>query len=753
MPLADALDDAFRQADYLVDRAKAVGFAGGGTGPMGMVGGSAMALARNAQLNHHAEQYRHNTGWVYSIIRIIAQRIAGQPLRLGKMVSASAKKRPDGMVSKAAMPLFTRSLPAHLKSHAGDIEPLEDHSFLAAIRRPNQLMVQWSLMFVTVASLELTGRAYWWFFLNEDGALEVWPLPSSWVFPLHDENRLYYAWEIRPEGMAAPIQVAGPDICMLGYPDPSNPLNNVSPLQANARAVVADEAIQEAQRRSFNNGINPGLALIIGRHPDAATSGPGTRPVLDKAQRTQLITAVKQQYRGVVNYDEPLILDGLIEDAKRITMGPREMDFLNSAALSKERLTQGWGVNPVSMGQLEGANRASSATADDHLCGNVINPKIILISQTLTVCVQRLYNDPSLVAYIEEAHAVDPDYELLVEQAMVDRGAMSRNEWRGRHHLPPVKEGDSAFVGGMEILLEREDDPAVGGGGGGLRSRCYATEVGTKGVLRLWVRNHQATERQLVRDLRDVLKDIGREAVQHLRAAAARGPIGYDTVLALDAADWEKRIKDAAEEHLFKAALTGASTEWELYVPRKSNGDLDRKALPPGLASLAQSLPPEVQRAVEGFTRGLLEQPFWTDMAQGIREDIAATVRRAVEDGESGQEAAERVGRLMGNNGATARAFRIARTEVTGALNAGHEATRQKLASAGLLRGKKWVSIVDGDTRETHKRANGQSVGPQDDFSVGTERATYPGDVRLTAGERCNCRCAVVSVTALDDED
>lgn len=749
MPLSDALDDSLRQADYFVDRAKAVAFAGAETGPLGMVGGSSMALARQTQLTHHGEQYRHYTGWPYSIIRIIAQRIAGQPVRVGRNVTASARKRPEGLGIKA--PALKRALPVHLKSQAEEIEVLDDHPFIQTLRRPNPIMVQWSMIYVTIASLELTGKAHWWFFVNEEGQLEIWPLPSSWVLPLHDENGLYYAWEIRPEGLAAPMIVPGKDIVLLGYPDPSNPLNHVSPLQANARAVIADEAVEDAQRRSFGNGIHPGLALVIGRHPDATTSGPGTRPILDKAQRAQLIAAVKQQYRGVVNYDEPLILDGLIEDAKRITMGPRELDFLNSAALLKERLTQGWGVNPVSMGQLEGANRASSATADDHLCGNVINPKIVLISQTLTVAVQRIYDDQSLLAYIEEAHAVDPDYELAVETAMVDRAAMDRNEWRARHHLPPIKNGDSVFIGGMEIILERGDEKP-----GGVRAKslhCLAQKIGRGGFKALWLKNHNRYERQLVRALRDVIKGFGQEAVQQIEAMGASGPVSSAIVTGLNLDNWEAKLKEAAEPLIMASCLTGATTEWELYVPRRSTGEIAWKALPPGLSSLAQALPAEVQRAVEAFTESLLGQPFWTDVVKNVREDIAASIRTAVEQGESGPEAAKRIERLLGTNGSTVRAFRIARTEVTGALNAGHEATRNKLAKVGLLKGKKWLSIVDDDTREEHKRANGQQVGPGEEFTVGGERATYPGDVRLSAGQRCNCRCASISVTALDDDE
>lgn len=434
--------------------------AGGGPSGVG-------ALAKSANLAHHAEQYRHFQGWTYAVIRTIAQRIAGQPIRVARTIPGDEVRRLDSnlLTTKDGRRLLQprpRLLPGIFKGLHGRMEVLQDHAICRLFNNPNPLMVQWTLMYSTFCSLELTGRAYLWVTPEDvddpDSPLHLYPLPSSWVEPIHEDERLFTQWRVRPATAAEEILVPGNAICQLYYPDPANPLNAIAPLQAMARAVITDEAISEAQRRSFANGIFPGHAVIIGRHPDAKGLGadPTQRPMLTKEQRGQITAALKQAYRGVQNEGEPIILDALIEDVKPISTSPKEMAYMESGNMTKERITQGWGVNPISMGQVEGANRASSAVADDHLCGNVINPRLELVSQILTRWLPPFFgaSPDELCVYIEAAHSYDADLERADEALLLGQGAMTRNELRSRHGLPPIQDGDSVFVPGMgEIFL------------------------------------------------------------------------------------------------------------------------------------------------------------------------------------------------------------------------------------------------------------------------------------------------------------
>ena len=71
--------------------------------------------------------------------------------------------------------------------------------------------------------------------------------------------------------------------------------------------------------------------------------------------------------------------------------------------------------------------------------------------------------------------------------------------------------------------------------------------------------------------------------------------------------------------------------------------------------------------------------------------------------GETNEQLADRISTALGDE-STTRGERIARTETTGALNAGGDASRAELVEMGLARGKVWACIED----VTEKR----EVGP-----------------------------------------
>lgn len=484
MFMSDALAHAKRMGDSYVAGAmsfrqpSAIAMSGAGSGSVGQLSKSTMAQTQ--------EQYRHNTGWVAAVVRTISSRVSGQSLKVARVLGEREQRKIDAgalqLKSSKAYQRYRRhmnrqgkkeSLPGTFKDYHGRLEVLDNHPIHQLTLRPNPIMTRSALMGVTVSSLELTGRSYWWFYdpPESPGNYQLWPLPSSWVEPKHTDMALYAEWEVRPPGIGETINVPGAQIGYMYYPDPSNPLGALAPLQANARSVVADEAIAEAQRRGFSQGLFPGLGIVIGRHPDVA-GVPGQRPILSKSQRATLIAAIKQAYRGVQNEGEPVLMDGLIDDVKQLTLNPKDMGFMESGKYTKERITQGWGVNPISMGQVEGANRASSAVADDHLCGNVINPRLTQISEVLTRWLPPLFGERpgETIVYIEACHSFDADLELAVETSLYDKGAMSRNELRARHGLPPIKDGNSCFVQGFgEIIIEPEEDQVSAGEDRGVR--------------------------------------------------------------------------------------------------------------------------------------------------------------------------------------------------------------------------------------------------------------------------------------------
>jgi phage portal protein BeeE len=445
MSVEDSLTRAFaladaRQADFAVKAA----LTAGRTPEQVLSGGPSGMFSESALLGLEWEQERHLTGWVFSAIRPIAQKIASQPVRVAKKT-----KRP-GRGRLGQKRLHGLDAPLWVKQLRDGLELVESHAILDAIDQPNPIMVRASLMEILTYSIEATGRAYWWCF-PERGGTQLWPIPSSWLEPKHD-GAFYTSYVLRPRIRGATFQheIDGDEVARFYLPHPLDPFHgSMSPLQAAARAVLTDEKIQESQERFWANGIHPTHAVIVGRHPDAKSAGvPNQRPVLTAAQRTQIITAIKTAHSSAAKYGIPIILDGMIEDIKRLSNTAAELDFLQSGQLTKARIYQAFGVNPIVTGEIENANRAQAAVAEAIFLSATVNPLAEIISQWMTFSLAPRLGADDVVCWLEPARPDDPEQTRADADQLAKYGSITHNEHRALFGLPPLEgeEGDELIT-------------------------------------------------------------------------------------------------------------------------------------------------------------------------------------------------------------------------------------------------------------------------------------------------------------------
>lgn len=782
-----SLDQARANASTLIDRTRSnAAEAGEGHPTSGLQG------MPGRQRTVSIEAYKHFSGWVFSSINAIANRVASQPLLVARVLTEPNKNERKRLLDYHRI---EKGMPDNLRAKmaSSDMEIIEQHPLTLAVEDPNDIMTRWVLLYVTVANLELTGRCLWWLTDSVDGTREkeIWPMPTHWVKEVHTKQRLFDHWEIKPPNVSDPVKVPGEEIACFYYPDPSNPLSFNSPLMAQAKAVLVDEMIQTAQKKGFTNGINPGHAVIMGRNPELAPGVKGGRIVLDNDQKKVVIQSFRNFYEGVERWNAPVVLDGLIEDIKRLGVPMREMDFLNSSKLSKERITQGFSTNPIVLGQVEGANRASSATAEEHHINNAVNPKICLMSECLTAWVAPKFEKPSggrkvekLIAFIEKVVPRDVEVETKRWSEGAKIGTVTVNEWRqAMLNLPPVHGGDVAYTnGGLTPVPLRpvsgpeadedefgrfpaqpddpepdddDDDDKSVKSKGALEGSLdpfgnpfslvlqMTEEESVKYQVGTWKKQLKASEHLVETHFHKVFKKIFKGIVAEVRKLPSEdsgrrpaNPEGYAASLVDDAALTRDLVK-GIQETLRPIAIMGAHTEWSLHAPRKAVGD-----------DLLEQMPAEIKLEVDRFTDDLSRQPFWKGMSSDIKDEIGRTVNDGLTRGLSTDQIADNLDKKLTKSALT-RAKRIARTETTGALNAGHEASRQRLAKDGIIAGKKWQSIMDGSTRGEHVESNQQKRAVNQLFDVGGEQGRYPGDVSFSPFNRANCRCASMSIMSL----
>jgi hypothetical protein len=284
---------------------------------------------------------------------------------------------------------------------------------------------------------------------------------------------------------------------------------------------------------------------------------------------------------------------------------------------------------------------------------------------------------------------------------------------------------------------------------------CLAKALGKAGVIDLWLRAHSQEETTLLRVMRLFFQDMAETLEPKIRAALRTSPHGHIHVRQLfDAPFWADRLRSVLREPLRLIIATGAARELELFKPRKGQELLRvKRKIEPGGSWDARKikLPPEVEAAIDKHAAKLLKKPYWNDMTASIKADIVKALDKGIKEGLAGDQLADKVMDKMGPDATEGRAKNASRTESTGALNAGHQATRDMLQKAGLVKAKTWNCLDDEHTRDTHVEADGQEVPNDQPFVVGSETAMYPGDPDLSAEERCGCRCAALSVTTGDE--
>jgi len=125
-------------------------------------------------------------------------------------------------------------------------------------------------------------------------------------------------------------------------------------------------------------------------------------------------------------------------------------------------------------------------------------------------------------------------------------------------------------------------------------------------------------------------------------------------------------------------------------------------------------------------------------------EQIRETIRKGIESGASIEKIAKSIAELYdGFRGV--RAETIARTETANAVNYGkHQNAIQTARRLNMKIRRTWITTLDERTRDTHVGANGQTIGMEALYLVGTSRMKHPGDPAAPASEVINCRCTEV---------
>lgn len=306
------------------------------------------------------EQIRHYTSWVYAAVSAIAHE--------------AAKHRPYGYRETGQAEHEMTPL-----SHA--------HPLVRLLGHPNPWLTPWELWYLTVVNLELTGNCFWYVAANVKGMpSEVWVIPTPWVRVIPDAAMFVRGYEVNGPN-AAPERLRPDEVIHLKYPNPIDPHYGLSPLQANALSVDTNTELQQARYQAFRAGQRPGVMVA-------------TEQALSEVTIRRLEEQIQARLGGRENWQRPLIL----EQGLRVspwTLTPAEMDFLNSARLTRDEILAVFRVPPPVAGIVEnvGLGRDIWTGARVMFCEGTVQPKLDFIAQVLTRDLARRFGTDVGVAF------------------------------------------------------------------------------------------------------------------------------------------------------------------------------------------------------------------------------------------------------------------------------------------------------------------------------------------------------------------
>lgn len=126
-----------------------------------------------------------------------------------------------------------------------------------------------------------------------------------------------------------------------------------------------------------------------------------------------------------------------------------------------------------------------------------------------------------------------------------------------------------------------------------------------------------------------------------------------------------------------------------------------------------------------------------------MKKNLNRVLTRGFSKGWSTQKMAAQIAEIGAAN--YRRAMNIARTESGRVTSVTRQQSQQHAKDLGIKAEKKWISTLDGDTRNNHRKLDGQIRAIDEYFEVGGLKTLQPHMFGI-ASEDCNCRCRTVNV-------
>lgn len=579
----------------------------------------------------------------------------------------------------------------------------------------------------------LWGQSFWFLERGETGKQppqEIWWGRPDRVSVVPDRVNYLKGFFYNPLTGTQALPYMPGEVIWSRFPNPIDEYSGLSPLAAaRLSADYATDALK-SNRNLFKNGIMSGGVIC-----------PKGDNLFDQTKSQEIEKVLERRFQGVDKAHRWSVFTFDVE-AKSFGFNPKEAEFLGGLAWSLEDIarTYKWPLDLIGGTQRTYANVSEARKAAWTGC---VLPEAAEIAADMTEQLLPMFNEADLAEFDssgipelqEDKHT---SWQMWGDQIV--KGAKTINQYRESIGDEPVPWGDawwaspalapitSAELPEPETTPPTEQDnqdqsdqdmpdETMQQSGNAQHKRAIVfgspehetisaratqrVEKGQKQIQRMAVALFERQRASVI----SRLEKSGRTAEQ-----VASDPF--------DMAQWVKEFRTAARPVL-KGVMADAVKDAFEGTGITFSFDINK---------------PETARFIEQRAQRFAKQvneTTWNDLKASLSEGFNA--------GEGVEKLKERIESIMGDK-IRSSSETIARTESLGATSGGD---LMAWRDSGVVKGKRWISAFALRSRQSHMDAHNQTVGLDEDFSIGGVTMSAPG-LSGVADEDINCLCTMV---------
>lgn len=620
-------------------------------------------------------------------------------------------------VHKAVSTIAQNIAPLHIQVLDADGEPVEGHAITQLFEYVNASMCSADLWQWWAIDMLLWGEHGQELSKTKGGQYgEVWPRAATSFSVGIDKAKRNYGgvtgYRIGGEGNDG-YNLGVDEFVHYKFWDPQNPYRGLAPSRAASLSVLLDKYAERSQLNFFQRGMRPDYAVI-------------SEQGLTAREKSETRAALTEQHRGPEHEFEPAILEGPIKDIKTLGFPPKDMEWTNLRAMTREEIGALYGVPDEIMGWGRDTYE-NFGMALKVFWSLTLIPLVQVRDNTLTEWFattpllkagQRVATDLSQVDALQE----DKSGKIAAGVQLWQTGV----PWANVDELLGLGLGD--FPGKERAWLPLSLMPVSASGELPAPEKPAAepAKAVTKAIEResathkaMWLLFKQSTESRekgLIRLIKKLFQDEQRIVTGQVRDGKTDPDDVFDIPAAV--ARWVRGVKQywaetAQEGAKHGAQQLGVAVSWTVTNPR-------------------------VMAAIDALVTAAFK-----DVVDYSAEKLAELLKQSAAEGWGIPKLADAIATLY-DEFKGPRAERIARTETIKAFNYG---SVEQYKEEGVEK-KGWLSALDERTRQppesefNHWEAHGEEVPIDEPFTKTGEDLMYPGDPDGSPGNIINCRCA-----------